>query len=72
MFQILDKYNIKFEEAPTFNKRRVGAYSRGALIKYFSQKGGAYSREALISSHPQQFDFFLLYHYNDYLLSLSL
>ena len=29
MFQILDKYNIEFEQAPTFNKRRVGAYSRG-------------------------------------------
>ena len=29
MFQIVDKYNIEFEYAPTFNERRVGAYSKG-------------------------------------------
>ena len=29
MFQILSKYNIEFEYAPTFNERRVSAYSRG-------------------------------------------
>ena len=28
MFQILGKYNIKFKYAPTFNERKVGAYSR--------------------------------------------
>ena len=45
MFQILGKYNIEFEWAPTFNERRVGAYSKGALIiKYFSSKGGTYSK----------------------------
>ena len=33
MFQILGKYNIELKKAPTFNERKVGAYSKGRLIE---------------------------------------